>query len=71
MRARVCLRSGCTANRSACGFLLRTACGCRPPNPFFPQDHYGVTALIFAAEKGSLEVCQFLVANKAEVNAKA
>ena len=31
----------------------------------------GMTALMFAAQKGSLELCQFLVANKAEVNAKA
>ena len=65
---------------------MRTVCGGRPPDPFFPQttgyyngcddgeeeeDYKGKTALMFAAEKGSLELCQFLVANKAEVNAKA
>ena len=26
--------------------------------------------MLYAAQKGSLELCQFLVANKAEVNAK-
>ena len=50
---------------------MRTVCGGRPPDPFFPQAYGGKTALMFAAEKGSLELCQFLVANKAEVNAKA
>ena len=30
-----------------------------------------MTALLYAADEGSLELCQFLVANKAEVNAKA
>ena len=51
---------------------MRTVCGGRPPDPFFPQDYNGgKTALMYAAEKGSLELCQFLVANKAEVNAKA
>ena len=50
---------------------MRTVCGGRPPDPFFPQDRWGMTALMYAAEKGSLELCQFLVANKAEVNAKA
>ena len=49
---------------------MGTVCGGRPPDPFFPQDD-GMTALMFAAQKGSLELCQFLVANKAEVNAKA
>ena len=50
---------------------MRTVCGGRPPDPFFPQDYEGMTALMFAVKKGSLELCQFLVANKAEVNAKA
>ena len=54
---------------------MGTVCGGRPPDPFFPQatdgDYKGMTALMFAVEKGSLELCQFLVANKAEVNAKA
>ena len=50
---------------------MRTVCGGRPPDPFFPQGYKDMTALMFAAEKGSLELCQFLVANKAEVNAKA
>ena len=53
---------------------MGTVCGGRPPDPFFPQDKYdnkGMTALLYAAKKGSLELCQFLVANKAEVNAKA
>ena len=54
---------------------MRSVCGCRPPDPFFPQvtgwSNKGMTALLYAAEKGSLELCQFLVANKAEVNAKA
>ena len=52
---------------------MRTVCGGRPPDPLFPQaTGYGDrTALMFAAQEGSLELCQFLVANKAEVNAKA
>ena len=54
---------------------MGTVCGGRPPDPFFPQATgrgiEGMTALMFAAQKGSLELCQFLVANKAEVNAKA
>ena len=53
---------------------MGTVCGGRPPDPFFPQVtgySKGMTALMFAAQKGSLELCQFLVANKAEVNAKA
>ena len=56
---------------------MGTVCGGRPPDPFFPQvtgyspNCVGMTALLFAAQKGSLELCQFLVANKAEVNAKA
>ena len=54
---------------------MGTVCGGRPPDPFFPQATCdftkGKTALMYAAEKGSLELCQFLVANKAEVNAKA
>ena len=55
---------------------MGTVCGGRPPDPFFPQVtpgsyNGGMTALLFAAEKGSLELCQFLVANKANVNAKA
>ena len=69
--ARVCWRSGSAAHSSACWFSLGTVCGGRPPDPFFPQDDEGMTALMFAAQKGSLELCQFLVANKAEVNAKA
>ena len=72
--ARVCWRSGSAAHSSACWFSLGTVCGGRPPDPFFPQttgDYAGMTALMFAAEKGSLELCQFLVANKADVNAKA
>ena len=52
-------------------FVADCVCGGRPPDPFLPQDTDGKTALIFAAKKGSLELCQFLVANKAEVNAKA
>ena len=54
---------------------MRTVCGGRPPDPFFPQAtrtyDRGMTALLYAAKKGWLELCQFLVANKAEVNAKA
>ena len=53
---------------------MGTVCGGRPPDPFFPQAtsyNKGMTALLYAAQKGSLELCQFLVANKAEVNAKA
>ena len=51
---------------------MGTVCGGRPPDPFFPQTNKnGMTALLYAAQKGSLELCQFLVANKAEVNAKA
>ena len=53
---------------------MGTVCGGRPPDPFFPQAtgrYKGMTALMIAAQKGSLELCQFLVANKAEVNAKA
>ena len=73
--ARVCWRSGSAAHSSACWFSLRTVCGGRPPDPFFPQatgyPNEGMTALLYAAQKGSLELCQFLVANKAEVNAKA
>ena len=69
--ARVCWRSGSAAHSSACWFSLGTVCGGRPPDPFFPQDGLGTTALMFAAQKGSLELCQFLVANKADVNAKA
>ena len=73
--ARVCWRSGSAAHSSACWFSLGTVCGGRPPDPFFPQvtggRNEGMTALLYAAKKGSLELCQFLVANKAEVNAKA
>ena len=54
---------------------MRTVCGGRPPDPFFPQatgySSKGMTALMFAVQKGSLELCQFLVVNKARVNAKA
>ena len=54
---------------------MGTVCGGHPPDPFFPQAtgryNKGKTALLYAAQKGSLELCQFLVANKAEVNAKA
>ena len=71
--ARVCWRSGSAAHSSACWFSLGTVCGGRPPDPFFPQatGDDNKTALLYAAQKGSLELCQFLVANKAEVNAKA
>ena len=37
----------------------------------FAQDNAGKTALMFAAQKGSLEICQLLVQNNADVNAKA
>ena len=50
---------------------MRTVCGGCPLDPFLPQTANGKTALMFAVQKGSLELCQFLVANKAEVNAKA
>ena len=33
--------------------------------------HEGMTALMFAAEAGSLEICQLLVQNNADVNAQA
>ena len=73
--ARVCWRSGSAAHSSACWFSLGTVCGGRPPDPFFPQATgymvKGKTALMLAAQKGWLELCQFLVANNAEVNAKA
>ena len=75
VRPRVCGRSGCAARRSICGSLLWSVCGCRPPDPLFPQAtggyNEGMTALLFAAEAGSLELCQFLVTKNADVNAKA
>jgi len=42
----------------------------------FPQatgafSNRGMTALLFAAQKGSLELCQCLVTKSADVNAKA
>ena len=37
----------------------------------FPQDDKGKTALMLAAQKGSLEICQLLVQNNADVNATA
>ena len=41
----------------------------------FPQvtgDNYkGKTALMWAAQEGSVEICQLLVQNNADVNAKA
>ena len=61
-----------------CGSLLPSVCGYRAPDPLFPQatgyyegQYNGMTALLFAAQKGSLELCQFLVTKNADVNAKA
>ena len=63
-----------------CGALLDaglccSVCGCRPPDPLFPQAtgdiNQGMTALLFAAKAGSLELCQLLVTKNADVNAKA
>ena len=72
VRPCVCWRSGCAAHCSACGPVLRiVVCGCGAPDPLFAQTYNNKTALMFAAEKGSLEVCQLLVANNADINAKA
>ena len=70
VRAAVVVR--CVAR---CGSLLRSECGCRSPDPLFPQAtgeyNEGMTALLLAAQAGSLELCQWLVRKNADVNAKA
>ena len=72
---RACADAVVVRRVAQCGSLLRSVCGCGPPDALIPQatGYYnrGMTALLFAAEAGSLELCQWLVTKNADVNAKA